>query len=348
MLLSRISRREDSRQLQPTSLDQKNRRGFTLVELLVVIGIIAILIGILLPSLNKARRQAFTVQCQSNMRQIAMALLNYFSDNRGNIPPCLITNDATSPYKDGFFWAAELMNQHYISAPNMYNPGSTAKVIAQTSVFRCPEGIAPEDQGPFGVNSGTGGANQGTYPTDPKNNGYVYGVADNPRNDGQTPYGVATWYQVNARINGTGTNTWPGGSFAMPFVYFDSSKDGSYTPATMQGALNDFGSQRRINMIRRSSLMAMVIEAAEVNWPDQTGHTVNGETMYITRLGARHGQKSQNGNEAFTNIAFFDGHVDLLATQPLEQYIPPGKTAGGANLIPQSMGVTFVLSMNNQ
>jgi prepilin-type processing-associated H-X9-DG protein len=228
-------------------------------------------------------------------------------------------------------------------------------VIAQTSVFRCPEGIAPEDQGPFGSNSGTGGPNQGWWPTDPKNNGYVYGVADNPRNDGQTPYGIASWYQLNARIDGTGTNTWPGGSFAMPFMYYDSSKDLSYTPANMYGQLQDTGNQRRTSNIRRSSLMAMIIEAAEVNWPDQTSSKdpsrvppVPGPAMFITRLGARHGQKTQDGLNAYTNIAFFDGHVDLLATLPLETYIPPGKTAGGANLIPQSMGVTFVLSQNNQ
>lgn len=334
--------------------DGQNRGGgFTLVELLVVIGIIAILVAILLPALNKARRQAFTVQCSSNMRQIALALLNYINDNRGTFPPCLVPVDtAATPYPDGFFWAAELVNQHYISAPNIYPSGaaSTTKVIAQTSVFRCPEGIAPEDQGAFGTNSGTGSANQGSYPTDPKNNGFVYGVADNPRKDGSPPYGVATWYQLNSRESGTSTNAWPGGSFAMPFVYFDPSKDGSAQSngPGMTGQLNYGPFTRKLSMIRRSSLMAMIIEAAEVNWPDQTLHTVNGENMYITRLGARHGQKTQNGNNAFTNIAFFDGHVDLLATQPLEDYVPPGATAGGANTIPQSMGVSFVLSQNNQ
>src|SRR5205823_3477377 len=145
-------------------------------------------------------------------KQIATAMLMYVNDSKGKLPPCLVSSpNAGDAYPNGFFWAAELVQRNYIKAPNIYRNGSTTRLVDQPSVFRCPEGLAPEEWD--GAN-GTGGANQGLFPTDPKNNSYVYGTA-------ASPFGIATWYQLNSRISGYTSNFWPGGGNAAPFIYFD-------------------------------------------------------------------------------------------------------------------------------
>jgi prepilin-type N-terminal cleavage/methylation domain-containing protein/prepilin-type processing-associated H-X9-DG protein len=77
-------------------LQPRQTKGFTLVELLVVIGIIALLISILLPSLNRARETANRVKCSSNLRQIGTAMQLYANENKGLFPRTIIQTNLAS------------------------------------------------------------------------------------------------------------------------------------------------------------------------------------------------------------------------------------------------------------
>ena len=111
------------------------RTAFTLVELLVVIGIIALLISILLPSLNKAREAGNTIKCLSNLRQFGTAIQMYAADNKGALLPCDLRGPAAGTTVDS--WATLLVGLNYLSAPNTTD---TTTPPGQDSVFKCPSG----------------------------------------------------------------------------------------------------------------------------------------------------------------------------------------------------------------
>lgn len=282
--------------------DGVRRAAFTLVELLVVIGIIAVLISILLPSLQKAKRAAATVQCASNMRQIAAALLMYSNNNKGAMIPAAFPSLPTGGYPYGWWWPSELVRQKYLVAPNAYkNPGANVadKQFPSDSVFRCPEGVPATDIA----------ARQGSYPTDALNNGYS---TTNDYLGAAEGFWVATWYQLNSRVaNSQSSMAYPGGNAATPFVWWNASTN--VNPADKTNYLGLQKYNRRLSFIKKPAEFVMVVEAADPNWYDDGQHGPDGH-QHCRRMGARHGQKTADGLNAYTNFAFFDGHVALYPT----------------------------------
>lgn len=251
--------------------------GFSLIELVVVIGIIAVLLGILLPVISKARESARTIGCLSNMRQLVAGSMLYSSAYDGFILPAewFLTTPAPKgsppispnapPLNANESWCNILVNGGYMSAPNSLGRGPQTN-----SIFFCPSGEVDVSN----LNSSV--FNQPNTPSNRTNGLGEQAIRYYSVSHANT---VDCWYGINADL--------------------DSLPDMTAGPPCRRVG-NVIKNQGVLDLIHKSSQMVMFYDG------------IFAHLQYNpNRINARHGGQKK------TNLAFFDGHAETFETASL-------------------------------
>ena len=274
------------------------RRAFTLVELLVVIGIIGLLVGILLPALNRARRSARNVQCQSNIRQLVMGELQYFADCKYKFSPYY--NGGGTPAAPPF--QIEWMQQ--VSKPKQWD-----------KVRLCPE--ASQENMAFPTGNQPGGA---FYQWGPRGQAMQY--FDDTWKVGQPPKQLAGSYGFNGFCLRAYSNQF---QTPPPLTASWSGNDGALAGGGQAGDLRRLW----VPPFKKTAEIPIIFDSTWPNaWPKDKALDADDTvpaTLYQPAMGGGGGMDIADNwkrvviarHRMSINVGFFDGHVSTVELSEL-------------------------------